>query len=237
MTTEPDARLAAADAHTRDLAEAGREDPTAWFESLYAQASRGAATVPWDRGVPSVLLVEWAEREQVDGAGRTAVVVGAGYGRDSEFVAGLGFRTTAFDISPTAVRDTRERFPDSTVDYVAANLLDLPPEWLGGFDLVVEDMTVQSLPESLRSEATAGVASLVAPDGTLVVVAAARDEDQHVAGPPWPLTPSQVEAFATGGLERLDVERIPDAVDPEVHRWLGLFTRHTSPASAEGVGG
>jgi hypothetical protein len=237
MTTDPNADLAAADAHTRDLAEAAGEDPTAWFERLYAQASRGAARIPWDRGIPSVLLSAWAGREQVDGTGHTAIVVGAGYGRDSEFVAGLGFRTTAFDISPTAVRDTRERFPHTTVDYVPANLLDLPPAWLGGFDLVVEDMTVQSLPESLRSEATLAVASLVAPDGTLVVVAAARDEGQHVEGPPWPLTPSQVEAFATGGLTRVELERIPDAVDPEVHRWLGLFTRHTSHTSAEGVGG
>jgi hypothetical protein len=237
MSSDHEAEVGAADAHTRDLAEAAGEDPTAWFERLYAQASRGAAQVPWDRGVPSVLLSAWAEREQVDGTGQTAIVVGAGYGRDSEFVSALGFRTTAFDISPTAVRDTGERFPDTTVDYVVANLLDLPPAWLGAFDLVVEDMTVQSLPESVRSEATRAVASLVALDGTLVVVAAARDEGQHVDGPPWPLTPSQVGAFATGGLEQLEIELIPDAADPEVHRWLGLFTRHTSHASTEGVGG
>jgi SAM-dependent methyltransferase len=207
------------------------DDPTGWFENLYAQASRGEAQVPWDRGVPSVLLTAWAEREQVDGTGRSAVVVGAGYGRDSEFVARLGFRTTAFDISPTAVRDTIARFPDSTVDYVTADLLALPTAWLGGFDLVVEDMTVQALPEPLRAEATAAVASLVAPGGTLVVIAAARDEDRPAEGPPWPLTPTQVEAFAAGDLVRASVERIPDAADPEVHRWLGQFTRRTSSAS------
>ncbi|MEO6412011.1 MAG: class I SAM-dependent methyltransferase [Pedococcus sp.] len=237
MSSDHEAAVAAADAHTRDLAEAAGENPTAWFERLYAQASRGAAQVPWDRRLPSVLLSVWAEREQVDGTGQTAIVVGAGYGRDSEFVSALGFQTTAFDISPTAVRDTRVRFPNTTVDYVAADLLALPPAWLGGFDLVVEAMTVQSLPESLRSEATRAVASLVAPEGTLVVVAAARDEGGHVDGPPWPLTLSQAAAFATGGLEQLELERIPDAVDPEVHRWLGLFTRLTSHASAQGVSG
>jgi hypothetical protein len=82
------------------------------------------------------------------------------------------------------------------------------------------------------------VASLVAPAGKLVVVAAARDEDQAVDGPPWPLTPTQAEAFATGGLDRVSVERIPDVVDPEVHRWLGLFRRHTSSAvSGDADGG
>ncbi len=226
VSTDDDARdLRAADAHTREVAQETADDPTAWFENLYAQASRGDALVPWDRGVPSVLLTAWAERERVEGAGRSAVVVGAGYGRDSEFVARLGFRTTAFDISPTAVQDTIARFPESPVDYVTADLLRLPPDWLGSFDLVVEDMTVQSLPESLRSEATRAVASLVGPGGTLVVVAAARDEGQAVEGPPWPLTPSQIEAFATGDVAKVSVERSLDTDGPAVHRWLGLFER------------
>ena len=206
-------------------------DPTAWFELLYADAARGVAEVPWDRHEPSVLLTAWASRGRVDGSGRTAVVVGAGYGRDAEFIARLGYRTTAFDISPTAVRDTRTRFPDTAVDYVVADLLDLPRAWLGGFDLVVEDMTVQALPESLRAQATEAVASLVAPGGTLVVVAAARDDDEVREGPPWPLTAAQAHAFGDRDLAEVTLERIPDAVDPTIHRWLGVFdkagTRHT----------
>jgi SAM-dependent methyltransferase len=223
-----------ADAHTRELAASAAQDPTAWFEVLYADASRGVAAVPWDRHEPSVLLTEWASRGQVDGSGQTAVVVGAGYGRDAEFIARLGYRTTAFDISPTAVRDTRIRFPDTAVDYVVADLLDLPPAWLGAYDLVIEDMTVQALPESMRAEATAAVASLVGPGGTLVVVAAARDVDDAVGGPPWPLTAPQVHAFGDHDLEEATLERIPDAGDPTIQRWLGVFdkagTRHTSSA-------
>lgn len=234
------AELNEADAHTRDLAEAAGEDPTAWFEVLYADASRGVAQVPWDRREPSVLLTEWASRGESDGSGKTAVVVGAGYGRDAEFVARLGYRTTAFDISPTAVRDTVARFPHTAVDYVVVDLLDLPPAWLSAYDLVVEDMTVQALPESLRSEATAAVASLVAPGGTLVVVAAARDDEDVVDGPPWPLTPAQAHAFGDHDLVEVSVERLPDAAQPSVHRWLGLFERagtHPVPPRADAPGG
>lgn len=36
------------------------QDPTGWFECLYAEAEDGAAVVPWDRGAPHPLLVEWA---------------------------------------------------------------------------------------------------------------------------------------------------------------------------------
>jgi hypothetical protein len=82
-----------------------------------------------------------------------------------------------------------------------ANLLSPPPEWAGGFDLVVESLTVQSLPRSLRAHATAGVRSLVAEGGTLVVISFARtDEDADDPGPPWPLTRDEVEAFASDTL-------------------------------------
>jgi hypothetical protein len=66
----------------------------------------------------------------------------------------------------------RRRFPDSAVDYVVADLLDLPPEWHRAFDLVVEVITVQALPDPPRARAIACVASLVAPGGTLIVISA-----------------------------------------------------------------
>ena len=82
-----------------------------------------------------------------------------------------------------------------------ANLLDPPPEWSGGFDLVVESMTVQALPRSLRAQATACVQGFVTDGGTLLVIAFARtDEDVDDTGPPWPLTRNEVEAFTSDRL-------------------------------------
>ncbi len=101
-----------------------------------------------------------------------------------------------------------------------------PDEWLHAFDLVVESLTVQSLPVALRGRATAAVAGLVAPGGSLLVVAAARDDDgSPVDGPPWPLTRAQVDAFAGGGLETVRVEDLRDATQPTVRRWRAEFRR------------
>jgi SAM-dependent methyltransferase len=198
-------------------------DPTGWFEQLYVEAEAGEAEVPWDRPAPTALLVEWAGATPT-GAGMRAVVVGCGLGRDAEFVAGLGFATTAFDISETAVRVARERHTGSPVDYRVADLLDLPGDWRHAFDLVVESNNVQALPRSLRERATAAVGSLVAPGGTLLVLAAAAtewDED----GPPWPLTRAEVSAFGVGGLREESVESIPAEDDPLVTRWRAVFSR------------
>jgi SAM-dependent methyltransferase len=201
------------DAHTRRLA-AGNPDPTGWFEQLYVEADEGRATVPWDRD-PMSVLTEWAGDK--DGDGRTALVIGCGLGRDSEFIAGRGYRTTAFDIAPTAVATIRRRFPDSPVDYRVADLLAPPPEWRRAFDLVVESLTVQSLPISLHPRATTAVTDLVAPGGTLLVIAVARDETVP-EGPPWPLTSTEIQAFAQNGLRPLSVHR-------SEARWCAEFVR------------
>jgi hypothetical protein len=213
---------------TRNLASASvaANDPTGWFERLYAAADRGDAVVPWDRGSPHFLLVQWAEDNGVRGDGRRAVIVGCGLGFDAEYVAGLGFDTVAFDVAPSGVAAAISRHPHSPVDYRVADLLALPDEWLHAFDLVVESLTVQSLPVALRGRATAAVAGLVAPGGSLLVVAAARDDDgSPVDGPPWPLTRAEVDAFAGGGIETVRVEDLRDATQPTVRRWRAEFRR------------
>lgn len=215
------------DAHARALAAEALtdDDPTAWFERLYRDAGDGRAVVPWDRAEPSALLQEWVDERRPDGSERSAVVVGSGPGRDAELIARVGFGTTAFDVSPTAIAEAERRHPESPVDYRVADLRTLPDEWHAAFDLVVESMTVQSLPLDLRDTATQAVAALVAPDGTLLVLAAARPEGADVAGPPWPLSRSEVEAFATSGLTTMAIEDIPDADDPVIHRWRAEFRR------------
>ncbi|MEV4728610.1 methyltransferase domain-containing protein [Saccharopolyspora sp. NPDC049426] len=197
--------------------------PTGWFEPLYAAASGGEAMVPWDLEGPHGLLPEWGRG--VDGSGLSALVVGCGYGRDAEFVASLGFRTTAFDISETAIRDARARHAGSGVEYVTADLLDPPAEWIGGFDFVLESITVQSMPLSLRAEATERVAAMVAPGGELLVISGVRAEGTDVDGPPWPLTRSEIEAFATGGLRVERIEKAPLPANADVMSWRALFTR------------
>jgi SAM-dependent methyltransferase len=207
------------------------EDPTGWFESLYAAAERGEAVVPWDRGGPSPLLVEWTAGRALDGRGRRALVVGCGLGDDAEHLAGLGFETVAFDISPTAIRGAHRRFPGSSVRYVVADLLAAPPEWGAAFDLVVENITVQALPAGVRPRAIEAIAALVAPGGTLLVLAAARDAHEPADGPPWPLTRAEVEAFATGGVEATRIEDLRGMPPPWGRRWRSELRRPAAVAA------
>lgn len=211
---------------TRRLAgTASEQDPTGWFEQLYASAQTGRAAIPWERSGPHPLLAEWSTAHALDGHGRTAVVVGCGLGYDAEHLAALGFETTAFDIAPTGVASARERHPGSRVHYTVADLLALPGGWAGAFDFVFESLTVQSLPIALHTRAIAAVCSLVAREGTLLVVAAARDEGSEADGPPWPLTQSEIEEFGSGELRTRQIEVLVDAEDPSVRRWRAELHR------------
>jgi hypothetical protein len=212
---------------TRRLAAAalGDDDPTAWFDRLYLAANEGRAAVPWDRGGPHPLLPAWVDAMQTRGEGRRALVVGSGLGDDAELLASVGFATTAFDISPTAVATAQSRYPDTAVAYVVRSLFDLPAEWLGGFDFVFESQTVQSMPESMRADATAAVRSTVAAGGRLLVIAAAREDDEPADGPPWPLTRGQIDAFADDGLHAVEIERLVGPAGPTTWVWRALFDR------------
>jgi ubiquinone/menaquinone biosynthesis C-methylase UbiE len=215
---DEEARLAAASLATGD--------PTGWFDRLYAAGAAGRVPLPWSRREPHPLLTEWAQCHHLAGEGKRAIVPGCGLGADAEYLAGLGFTTTAFDISPTAIRLARHRHPDSPVEYVTADLLHLPRPWLRAFDLVAEIITVQALPRAVRHQATTSVARLTAPGGTLLVIAAVHDSTgDPQPGPPWPLTRAELDEFAAGGLTpaAIEITTVPDASGER--RWRAAFHR------------
>jgi SAM-dependent methyltransferase len=196
-------------------------DPTALFEPLYVAAVGGHEKLRWDRPGPHPLIDEWAQ--DITGSGRRALVVGSGFGPDAELFAERGFDVVGFDVSPTAIATARERFPQSDVDYRVANLLDPPADWSHAFDLVIESLTVQSMPVAFHAQAIANVSRMVASGGTLLVIAKARDGDGPVDGPPWPLTRAEVEAFAGDGLEAVRIEDVRRPGTPA--QWRAEFRR------------
>ena len=113
-------------------------EETAWFEELYADAEAGRREVPWDRGGPNPFLEQWVRSRNLEGDGRSALVIGTALGDDAELLSGRGYTVTAFEVSPTAIEGARRRFPSSSVDYRVADLLALPETLRGAFDLVAE---------------------------------------------------------------------------------------------------
>ncbi len=199
-------------------------DPLGWFEDLYSQAGEDISIIPWADLIPNSNLMAWLDQGTPSVSG-LALKVGSGLGDDAEELVRRGFATTAFDISETAVAQSRARFPDSSVKYVVADLFSAPAEWRGRFDFVLESYTLQVLPPELRPEAIRCIASFVAPGGTLLVIARGRETDEPEGKMPWPLTKDELSLFLTHGLKQISFDDYMDKEDPPVLRFRATYGR------------
>ena len=200
-------------------------DPTGWFEALYKEGEAGQSIVPWADGQMNPHLIEfWRARPQ-NTVGKSALVIGCGLGDDAQQLAEWGYRTTAFDISATAIGNALKRFPESDVEYVVADLLAPPDEWTQNVDFVLEVYTVQALPIDLRSTAIERVASFVKPGGSLLVLARGREADEPVGQMPWPLSRAELAEFVRAGLKEESFENYFDDEDPPSRRFRVVYTR------------
>ena len=214
-------------ARARELAQQyiALGDPTGWFEELYREAEKGETEVPWADTQPNPNLISFWEKHPFPADGKTALVIGSGWGDDAEQLSKWGFKTTAFDVSASAIGTARRRFPDSSVKYAVADLLHPPEDWARQFDFVFEAYTLQVLPNSVRSAAIDRVADLVGEGGHLLVIARGRDETDPEGRMPWPLTRRELDRIATSGMEQVVFEDFDDSESPPVRRFLALYRR------------
>ena len=202
-----------------------RGDPTGWFEPLYQEAAAGKSIVPWaDLCTNPHLLGFWKNHPQQT-AGKLALVIGSGLGDDAEQLSVWRYRTTAFDISESAVRAARKRYPKSLVEYHVSDLLHPPASFSQKFDFVFEAYTLQVLPAALRTKAIQKIASFLCPGGLLLVIARGREPSDPEGQMPWPLTRGELSAFTDVGLQELSFEDFFDSSDQPVRRFRVLYGR------------
>lgn len=157
------------------------------------------------------------------------MVVACGLGDDAEELARRGYQVTAFDAAPTAIERCKKRFPDSTVNYVVADLFALPTSWQAAFDLVVEIWTLQSLTEDEQPAAEAAIAATLRPGGRLFVYCLARDDDAVLDSRPWPLRRAQLGPFIDAGLQEVELVETPPQ-DGRAGTFTATYQRPVEPS-------
>ena len=202
-----------------------RGDATGWFEELYTQAQGNEQAIHWADMEVNPNLVEWLDRRNIQGTGKQTLVVGCGLGDDAEELARRGFEVVAFDVAPTAIAWCRQRFPQSPVEYVVADVLEPPREWRGSFDFILEAYTLQVLPAEVRSKAMSCIADLLAPGGMLLVICRGRSAADPRGELPWPLSTEELETFTGAGLRQVHFEDYFDQEEPPVRRFRVEYQR------------
>ena len=91
----------------------------------------------------------------------------------------------------------------------------------------MEIYTVQPLHGTARTTALSMLPRLVAPDGTLLIIAHATEEPAPDRGPasfPWPVTRAEIDS-AAGLLHPVKIELLRDDQTPPALRWRAEFHR------------
>ena len=202
------------------------DQPTDWFEPLYAIAGTDGTGVPWANMATHPSFASWLQQNPLDGEGKSALVVGCGMGDDAIELEARGFHVTAFDVSATAIDHCKTRFVDSNVQFVQADLLEDLPQWQWKFDFVLEIFTVQALPPRYEKTIIQNISKFVAPGGQLLVIAiAGADKRDFDAGPPWLLTPEHIDAFVACSLNVQATVVEKSEMDDGEDVYVTLFTR------------
>ena len=201
-------------------------DPTGWFDSIYKSANGDHTKVFWADLEPSPYLVSWLEKNPIDKPSKRACVIGCGVGDDAEALSKFGFEVTAFDISVTAIELCKNRYKDTKVNYVVADLFDYPKEWFEKFNVVYECNTIQVLPGDYRIKARIAMSSLICKDGYILVSCRSRNESEKENAIPLPLTKGEMDEFVNSDkLKEISFLAYDDTQEPSVPHFFGIYQR------------
>ena len=201
-------------------------DPTGWFDSIYKSANGDHTKVFWADLEPSPYLVSWLEKNPINKPSKRACVIGCGVGDDAEALSEFGFEVTAFDISVTAIELCKNRYKDTKVNYVVADLFDYPKEWFESFDVVYECNTIQVLPGDYRIKARIAMSSLICKDGYILVSCRSRNEGEKENAIPLPLTKGEMDEFVNSDkLKEISFLAYDDTQEPSVPHFFGIYQR------------
>ncbi|MGI8786129.1 MAG: class I SAM-dependent methyltransferase [Pyrinomonadaceae bacterium] len=213
--------------HAKQLA-AGfieRGDATGWFDALYKEAGGDNEKIPWADLEPNRFLRAWAEKTNLRGDERKALVVGCGLGDDARYLYDLGFNVTAFDISQTAIEWAKKLHAETSIDFHVADLFNPPRGWFQAFEFVLEVYTIQPLPLEMRPRVIDAIANFVAPRGRLIVVTRGRADDEVPLELPWALSRRDLSRFETNDFRQTHFETMPGDEEEPIERFVVEYER------------
>lgn len=212
---------------TQELAKmyAACGDPNGWFDEFYSRADGDIHKIYWADLKPNPLLTDWIEKHPAAFMGKRAIVVGCGLGDDAELLVKHGCEVIAFDISPSAIAMCRKRYPNSTVDYLVADLFNHPAKWKYGFDVVYECNTIQILEGQSRIFALEAISNLVAPGGEIIVSCRSRKRWEQADSFPLPLDRNEINGFRRRGLSEIHFLSYDDKQEPPVPHFFAVYQR------------
>lgn len=132
------------------------------WASRYAQGD-----TPWDKSMPAPPLMEGVARGLLYGR---MLVPGCGFGNDARALAEIpGASVVGLDIVPQAVEEACRRYgsPGLSLEFVVGDFFNLPADYAGTFDALVEHTCFCAINPSMRSRYVDAAARALRSGGVL----------------------------------------------------------------------
>lgn len=206
------------------------DKPTAWFDSIYTDAQGDYKAVFWADLEPNPYLLQWLENNPISSdlsKAKKAIVIGCGVGDDAEALSEYGYEVIAFDISQEAIKLCKNRYPNSKVKYLVADLFNYDKQWFQNFDLVYECNTIQVLPGKYRIQARIAISNLVNTNGHALISCRSRKKNEQEEDIPLPLDYEEINKFVTTDkLKEISFLAYNDTQKPSVPHFFAVYKRN-----------
>ena len=169
-------------------------------------------TAGWDIGTPTPVFQRLIRSGEFP-PGRILVPC-AGRGHDAREFARHGFEVVAVDFAREAVEQMRALMDDaSQYEIWQGDLFQLPQEWYGTFDYVLEYTCYCAIDPQRREEYADMIARVLKKGGKYIALALPLNE--RVGGPPFTVKPDElISQLTRRGLKLLHREFPSDSIKP-----------------------
>ncbi len=170
------------------------------WEAIYQQDDAG-----WDINKPAPPFVSLLEKAPVWLYPSKLINLGAGRGHDANLFANHGFQVTAVDFAPSAIAGIKkysEQNPNLTA--IEADIFDLPKDFIGSFDYVLEHTCFCAIPVDKREDYMQTAFSVLKPGGVLFGLFY-RFDPKDDNGPPFVTSEDEIKTLIQDKFEIFDL--------------------------------
>lgn len=189
-----------------------------FWEERYQGGNTG-----WDLGEPAPPFVKFLQSSEAPPPGKTAIL-GCGRGYDALLFASYGFQVIGFDFVDSAIKDALEyqqlfinkslilkgagKYLPTSAQFLQQDIFDLPQEFLGQFDYVIEHTCFCAISPDKRADYVDLVESILKPDGQLFGLFFTHS---LAGGPPFGITPAEIRRYFQGKFQILSLHLVNES--------------------------
>lgn len=161
-------------------------------------------TARWDIGQAAPPFIQLLASSNAPAVGRM-VVLGMGRGHDALLFAEQGFEVVGVDFAPSAIAAATTAATERGLQaqFLERDIFDLPQEFSGGFDYVLEHTCFCAIDPALRPDYVALVHTLLRPGGELIALFWAHSKP---GGPPYGSSVEEIRGLFSSGFKERSLE-------------------------------